>query len=140
MKSDKEKKIMDDVHKLLSKKNYTLFRNNVGMLSNSYGTKVKYGLCKGSSDLIGYKIHTVNENDFGKKIAIFCAFEIKTEKGEVRENQNDFINTLNNNGGIAHVIRSNSEAEKLPDSECPIITTEWKNGRKRMGNVQSKKE
>lgn len=81
-----------------------LFRNNVGMLEDRNGQKVKYGLCKGSSDLIGWATPS------GK----FVAVEVKTPIGRATPEQQAFIDAVNKAGGIAFIARSSQEAlEKL---------------------------
>lgn len=76
-----------------SKLGAIVWRNNTGMLRNSNGIPVKYGLCKGSSDIIGiYR---------GR----FLAIEVKTPKGRVSKEQENFIDIVNKAGGIAFVAR-----------------------------------
>ena len=96
----------------ISRGNCRMFRNNVGMLNG-----VKFGLCTGSSDLIGFTSKTITANDVGKTIAVFTAIEIKTEKGRASEPQKKFIEMVNKFGGIAGVCRSVEEAQKLVGRE-----------------------
>jgi hypothetical protein len=42
----------------------------------------------------------------GKKIAVFTAVEIKTEKGIVSPEQKIFLENVKNSGGIAKIIRN----------------------------------
>jgi hypothetical protein len=92
--------------------NVRMFRNNVGMQNG-----VRYGLCTGSSDLIGFTSKTITADDVGKTIAVFTAIEIKTEKGRVSEPQKRFIEMVKRFGGISGVCRSIEEAQKLVGSE-----------------------
>jgi len=88
-----------------------LYRNNVGMFTIFNKGKrrvVKTGLCKGSSDLIGYKAITITPNMVGKKIAVFTAIEVKESEWkethkftETEEGQKRFINSVREDGGIA---------------------------------------
>ncbi len=63
------------------------------------------GLCKGSSDLIGWKSVTVTPEMVGKKIAIFTAVECKTKFYKTTEEQDRFLNAVNHSGGIGLVVR-----------------------------------
>lgn len=63
------------------------------------------GLCDGAGDVVGYRIIIITAEMIGQKIAKFCTFETKTEKGVVSDEQKQFINTVRHDGGIAEVIR-----------------------------------
>lgn len=77
----------------------TLWRNQVGR--TQHGTQhVTYGLCRGSSDLIGILAPT------GRIIAL----EIKTPKGRTSPEQDLFLELIRNKGGFAAVVRSPEEA------------------------------
>lgn len=67
------------------------------------------GLCKGSSDLIGW--YTVEHG--GKKIAVFTALEVKKEKGKVSPEQKNFIDRVIEAGGIAGVVKEQSDFLEL---------------------------
>jgi hypothetical protein len=99
-----------------------LFRNNVGQAwagklqqRSSTHTEafcsaviidpypVHFGLCEGSSDLIGWMpVHW----DATILDAIFLAVEVKTPRGRVSKEQQAFIDAVNKAGGIAGVCRS----------------------------------
>lgn len=84
----------------------TLFKNNVGEYITPYGYYVHYGLCKGSSDLIGWTPITITAGMVGKKVAIFTAVEVKkNKKGSYRatDSQKNFINAVKSAGGFAGV-------------------------------------
>lgn len=138
-KGTEETKIMNEVGVTLSSKNYLIYRNNVGEAQMKSGRWVKFGLCVGSSDYIGIKPIIVKPEDVGKKLGLFCAFEIKTEDGEISDDQQNFLNIIKEHGGITNVLRSNSEAQALPTAEFVSITPKRSNGRKRVGNTQPKK-
>lgn len=88
-----------------------LFRNNVGILKDRYGRRVKYGLTVGSSDLIGWKQvpHLNGEGRAHGFVALFLAVETKGPKGRVSKKQKHFIDYVNFSGGIAGVCRSVEE-------------------------------
>lgn len=89
-------------------KDVRLFRNNVGMING-----VQFGLCVGSSDLIGFQSVTVTPEMVGQKIAVFTAIEVKTESGKVSEPQTKFIEMVRKFGGIGAVVRSVDDAVEL---------------------------
>lgn len=91
-----EHKIQELVLEWLKDNGYFCWRNNVGVKGH-----IHYGL-KGSSDILG--IATSN-NSFGR----FLALEIKDAKGKVSEDQQKFIDAVNDAGGIAFVARSLGE-------------------------------
>lgn len=108
-----------------------IFRNNVGTAwagkakqTNSNGVYIENarpfhgGLCKGSSDLIGWTRATIS----GKSVAIFTAIEVKTETGKPSKEQLQFIKTVNDAGGIAGICRSESEAVQLIQNHINQLT------------------
>jgi len=67
----------------------------------------------GGSDLIGYRKVTVTPEMVGQEIAQFAAVEVKTPKGRVRPEQQQFIEHIRSAGGIAGIARSVAEAQEL---------------------------
>lgn len=94
-----------------------LFRNNVGMLEDARGGKVRYGLCEGSSDYIGWFPITITPEMVGRRIAVFTAIEVKTPGARTDkdrlEKQHNFVNAVNSGGGIAFFAESVEDAQKL---------------------------
>ena len=86
-------------------KNARLFRNNVGMING-----VQFGLCVGSSDLIGFQSVTITPEMVGQKIAIFTALEVKTPKGKPTPEQIAFIDCVRKFGGISGIVKSVDDA------------------------------
>src|SRR6185503_8099288 len=74
----------------------TLWRQNVGVATTADGRKQRFGLCVGSSDLIGIL------NPSGR----FVAVEVKTSTGRIRPEQEMFLALVRRSGGIAFVARS----------------------------------
>lgn len=109
---NRETKIQRKIQTALSVGNLRLFRNSVGFDKTN---RVQYGLCVGSSDLIGFHTRTITPDDVGKQIAVFVAMEVKTESGRVSPDQKRFIEFVKNAGGIAGVVRSVSDAINLLD-------------------------
>jgi len=92
-----------------------IFRNNTGMFTTNAGAKIRTGLCKGSSDLIGWHTVEITSDMIGKKIGIFLAVEVKSAEGRASEGQLNFIDKVNEAGGIAFIARSDSEAQNKLD-------------------------
>lgn len=90
-----------------------VFRNNVGVAVAPNGGVVRYGLCNGSSDLIGWQSVTITPDMVGTTIARFVAVEVKTERGRPSEEQTRFLNAVRQAGGIAEICRSPEEARKI---------------------------
>jgi len=71
------------------------------------------GLCKGSSDLIGYKSVIITQEMVGQRIAIFAGPEAKSETGRMSEEQAAWCSVVRGDGGIAGPFRSVLEALDL---------------------------
>jgi len=90
-----------------------LWRNNVGALRDERGRLVTYGLCKGSSDLIGLRQVLIGPEHLGKTMAVFSAIEVKAPKGRLREEQRLFLELVERFGGYSGVARSVEEAARV---------------------------
>jgi len=86
-----------------------LFRNNTGALTDIHGRLVTFGLCRGSSDLIGFRSIEITPEMVGKKLAVFTAIEVK-DKGKATKDQNNFLQLIKNAGGFSGVARSVKDA------------------------------
>lgn len=98
----KESDIQRLIMLALSEAGCVIWRNNVGVLKNSAGIPIKFGLCVGSSDLVGIA-------PGGQ----FLAVEIKTPTGRATPEQLRFIDAVRKRGGIAGIARSPGEALAL---------------------------
>lgn len=98
----KESDIQRLIMLALSEAGCLIFRNNVGTLKNAAGIPIRFGLCVGSSDLIGIAPD-------GR----FLAVEIKTCKGRATPEQLRFIGAVRARGGIAGIARSPEDAIAL---------------------------
>jgi hypothetical protein len=85
------------------------FRNNVAKIKHQ-GRWLNFGLCVGSSDLIGFHTITIEPHHVGKKIAVFLAIECKSATGKATPEQQNFIKFISHRGGIAGIARSATEA------------------------------
>ena len=90
-----------------------VFRNNVGKLQDRNGRVVTYGLCVGSSDLIGYVPLVIQPHHVGQTLAVFVAIEAKTATGRLRPEQRQFLAVVQGHGGLCCVARSVEDAEAL---------------------------
>ena len=67
----------------------------------------------GGSDLIGYRRVRVTPEMVGQEIAQFAAVEVKSARGRVRPEQQQFIDHIVSAGGIAGIAKSVDEAQSL---------------------------
>lgn len=88
-----------------------MWRNNTGKLEDKNGRWVSFGLCEGSSDLIGIKVVTITPDLVGKQIAQFVAIECKSKRGRLSAEQANFLAAVRAAGGIAIEARSVQDAE-----------------------------
>lgn len=106
--------------------NLRLFRNNVGtgwqgeVVHRDRETillrrprAVAFGLCVGSSDLIGWHAREVTESMVGSRIAQFVALEVKSATGTPTREQRHFLKTLHEFGGKGGIARTPAEAAAL---------------------------
>lgn len=98
----KESDIMRACMLALSEAGCLIWRNNTGVLPDRQGVPIRFGLCVGSSDLIGI-------TPDGR----FLAIETKTAKGRIRPEQQRFIDAVRAKGGIAGIARSPEDALDL---------------------------
>lgn len=128
METNNQKKIMLAV----SEAGAIIFRNNTGMgwagklvkrtadggvyLANA--RPLHAGLCKGSSDLIGFKTVEITPDMVGKKIAVFTAIEVKDvgKKNNSSNEQKNFIKSVKKAGGFAGVADSVDSALEILNS------------------------
>lgn len=87
-------------------------RSNPGTVLLIDPRPLNAGLCKGSSDLIGFTSVIVTPEMVGKPVAIFTAIEVKGNAKVTPEQQN-FIDTVKNAGGLAGVARNEDDAARI---------------------------
>lgn len=90
-----------------------LWRNNTGAMRDERGQLVRFGLCPGSADLIGYRSITVTPEMVGQRLAVFTAVEVKTPTGRPTPEQTAFLAHVTAAGGLAGIARSEEEAEAI---------------------------
>lgn len=113
----RENEIQSRVRLRLSEMRAGLFlRYNVGTFLTMDGRPVKIGE-PGVSDLIGCVPRVITQQDVGKTIGVFTAMETKQVKDSTskdrREKQGNFLSLVRSLGGIAGIVRSVEDAEKL---------------------------
>lgn len=108
-----EQAIQQEIRLALGHGAMRLFRNNTGALRDESGRLVRFGLCEGSSDLIGLRRVEVTEELLGQMVGQFVALEVKTARGRVTEQQERFLAMVRQMGGVAEVVRSVEEAKRL---------------------------
>ena len=87
-----------------------LWRNQVGQYELADGRILRSGLCKGSSDLIGYRSVVITPEMVGQRVAVFVALEVK-DKGRLTPEQAVFLRVVGEAGGIAAEVRSVEDAQ-----------------------------
>ncbi len=93
---------MKEIMLYLASNSILIFRNNAGTAKTVSGEFIKFGLCVGSSDLIGIL-----------RDGRFLAIECKAEKGRATPEQINFINAINKSGGVAGICRSVDDVKIL---------------------------
>ena len=110
-----EQQTQQQIRLALSRGPVRLWRNNTGTLLDRQGRPVKFGLCKGSSDLIGLRSVTIGQEHVGQRLAVFAAVEVKSAKGRTTAEQGAFIEQVTAMGGLAGVARTVGEAAAILD-------------------------
>ena len=108
-----EQTIQQRIRLALSRGPVRLWRNNSGALRDQRGQLVRYGLCQGSADLIGFRSITVTPEMVGQRIAQFAAVEVKSPTGRTTPEQEAFLRLVAEAGGVAGVVRSVDDAVAL---------------------------
>jgi len=89
-----------------SKCDLVVFRNHTGMVKGGDGFMHRFGLCKGSSDLIGWC----------KLTGRFAAIEVKRVGGKPTIEQVNFIEQVRKAGGFGVVIDDANNLKKELDT------------------------
>ena len=105
--------IQQQIRLALGSGSVRLWRNNTGTLPDRQGRPVRFGLCKGSSDLIGLRTITIGPEHVGQTMAVFAAVEVKSATGRPTPDQQAFIDTVQSMGGLAGTARSVEDAAAI---------------------------
>lgn len=100
-----------------------MWRNASGALFDKDGRLIRYGLGHtssksiGSSDLIGPRSVIITPAMVGRRIALFCAIEVKNPgahtKPDLLERQTNFLRVVRESGGLAGFADSISDADAI---------------------------
>ena len=90
---------------------------------------MRFGLCKGSSDLIGLRSLEITPELVGQRLAQFVALEIKAPQGVLSAEQRAFLQLVQQLGGVAAVCRSVEQAERLLTAAPPAQTLQARSGK-----------
>lgn len=125
-----EKELINKIQLEFSIRGHRIFRQNVGsswvgrFIKSPMRTSITVnpsdviikdarpfhaGLCKGSSDLIGWKKIVVTPDMVGKTIAVFSAIEVKYGKTKATDEQKRFVQNVNDAGGFGKIVYSLDE-------------------------------
>ena len=102
MSNRTESNVLNDCLVALSGAGCVAWRNNTGQLPDKNGRPIKFGLCVGSSDIIGIAPD-----------GVFVAVECKTAVGQPTDAQLRFIKAVIAKGGRAGIARNSSDAVKI---------------------------
>ena len=94
-----ESRIVNECLIALSQAGCLAWRNDTGAYRTPEGRLIKYGLCKGSADIIGISPD-----------GTFLAIECKTTSGRTSPAQDRFLAAVQSKGGRAGVARSADQA------------------------------
>lgn len=104
--------VQNDIRLALGTGGARLWRNNTGALKDPSGRLVRYGLCTGSSDLIGFRTLEITPEMVGQRVAVFTAIEVK-DRGRATPEQQAFIAMVQAAGGLAGIARSVDDARSI---------------------------
>jgi len=108
-----ESQIQRDIRIAINQGKTRAWRNNIAKLQVR-GQWVNYGIPgPGGSDLIGWHSITIRPEDVGRTVAVFLAIECKSATGKPSPQQSNFINFVQESGGIAGIARSVDDAKNL---------------------------
>lgn len=108
-----EQQTQQRIRLALSRGATRLWRNNTGALRDANGQLIRFGLCPGSADLIGYTTVEVTPDMVGQRIAVFTAVEVKTPTGRPTPEQTAFLDHVRQAGGRAGIARSIDDAMRI---------------------------
>lgn len=109
-----EKQFMDGARMAVQTIGARVFRNNNGVArfeDNGKKRVIRYGLGKGTSDLIGWTPLVITKEIVGTTVAVFTALEgKKNPRDKLSEEQENFLSAVDQDGGVSGVFRSSDEA------------------------------
>lgn len=130
-KSKSESEISDEIHKEFNRGGTRLFKNVTGNFWTGKLLGFKEGVARlanasrvatgvggvGGSDRIGGHQIIITPEMVGKKIFVFAAIELKRERGgTASDEQENFVDFVNNMGGISGFARSVEQVKNIFDN------------------------
>lgn len=114
IKMNEETSIQENIRLRVSHGRTRIFRNNVGAWrDHKTGRLVRYGLRKGSADLIGYSTIEITGDMVGQRLAVFTSIEVKQRGKRSTADQQQWLRIVEAAGGIAFVAHDPEEAERI---------------------------
>ena len=114
-----EQHIQQRIRIACSRGSTRLWRNNTGAMRDERGQLVRFGLCPGSADLIGYRSITITPEMVGQTVAVFAAVEVKALTGRPTAQQTAFLEHVIAAGGLAGIARSVEDADRILTGGSP---------------------
>lgn len=133
MKSRSETNLVAKIRNLFSRGKVRLFRNNVGQAWMGRSEYIKYDCVKsvnrgdviirhaspvkfgvggeGASDLLGAIEREITPDMVGSTMAQVISLEVKTKRGKLTKEQEDWLNFVSARGGLAAHVSSLEEVE-----------------------------
>ena len=108
-----EQTIQQEIRLACSRGPVRLWRNNTGAMRDERGQLVRFGLCPGSADLIGFHTIEIMPEMVGQRVAVFTAVEVKAERGRPTPEQTAFLEHVAAAGGRAGIARSVEDAQRI---------------------------
>jgi len=83
-----------------------VFRNHCGRVQDALGRWHSFGLQPGSADLIGWRSLVITQDMVGRTVAQFLSVEVKSATGQLRPDQDRWLQAVTAAGGCARVVWS----------------------------------
>lgn len=106
MATQAESNLSKRIQLAVAKLGCKIFRNTVGF---DHERKIAYGLKKGSPDLVGWLPVKITEEHVGMTLGVFIGIEVKGPKTAFKKHQENFLNRLASDGGIAVLARGSAD-------------------------------
>jgi hypothetical protein len=88
----------------------TVFRNNTGTAYQG-ARLVRFGLFKGSPDVVGWTTVEIKPEHVGQRVAVFTGVEVKGVRTPVKPEQVRFLEAIAEAGGIAVLDRDGGKID-----------------------------
>lgn len=99
-------------------------RAGAAMVFEIIGRRIRFGLCEGSSDRIGWRTVRITPEMVGSRIAQFVAAELKTENVRTTREQINFLTQVNRAGGYGVIVREKDGQIELDEGKVVDLCAE----------------